>query len=278
MSARPRSKSQARIPVGRELVVHPSSTGNPVSRVIAKTWPPLTRLWSVRVRTGWRRPSLWPERADARRRVRGAGPDWRRLPIGGADACRDSFMTSARPCIRWPWHRRSSGPFRSRNMASSGFEPPAMLAHPFDGGTPAAIAKRSLADTAAKLGLDEGAYRRLIGSVASAWPLLDRRCGPRATAPAAASRLPLGRFGLSAMQPAAASRRAQFSRRTCARRCLPGIAGPRDAAARGNADRRIGLVLQAMTHTAGWPFPRGGVAAARRCAGCPTCDRLAERS
>src|SRR5262245_19097554 len=31
-------QEEARIPVGRELVVHPPSTGNPVSRVIAKTW------------------------------------------------------------------------------------------------------------------------------------------------------------------------------------------------------------------------------------------------
>jgi phytoene dehydrogenase-like protein len=134
-------------------------------------------------------------------------------------------------------------------------EPPAMLAHPFDGETPAAIAERSLADTAAKLGLDEGAYRRLIGSVASSWPLIEAAVlGP--------PRLPrhpvaLGRFGLSAMQPAArlAMRSFQGER---ARALFAGTAAhamlPLEAMMTGG----VGLVLQAMTHTAGWPFPRGG--------------------
>jgi phytoene dehydrogenase-like protein len=134
-------------------------------------------------------------------------------------------------------------------------EPPAMLAHPFDGDTRAAIAERSLADTAATLGLDEQAYRRLIGSVASSWPLIE-------DAVLGAPRLPrhpvaLARFGLSAMQSAArlAMRSFQGER---ARALFAGTAAhamrPLEAMVTGG----VGLVLQAMIHTAGWPFPRGG--------------------
>jgi phytoene dehydrogenase-like protein len=134
-------------------------------------------------------------------------------------------------------------------------EPAAMLAHPFDADTPAAIVERSLPETAARLGLDEGSYRRTIGSVASAWPLIeDAVLGP--------PRWPrhpiaLARFGLSAMQPAArlATRVFQGER---ARGLFAGIAAhamlPLEMVPTGG----VGLVLGAMTHTAGWLLPRGG--------------------
>jgi len=148
--------------------------------------------------------------------------------------------------------------FKTLPLAEHGLEwiePPAMLAHPLDGDTPAAIAERSLPDTAAKLGLDEGPYRRLIGSVASAWPLIeDAVLGP--------PRLPrhpvaLARFGLSAIQPAARLAKRNFQgERACA--LFAGTAAhamlPLEATMTGG----VGLVLQAMTHTVGWPFPRGG--------------------
>src|SRR5215471_10480351 len=65
--------------------------------------------------------------------------------------------------------------FRSLPLRDFGLEwvePSAMIAHPFDD-HPAAIAERSLEDTAARLVEDEGPYRRVIGSVVEAWPLLE---------------------------------------------------------------------------------------------------------
>src|SRR5579862_3852076 len=65
--------------------------------------------------------------------------------------------------------------FRSLPLREHGLEwiePSAMIAHPFDD-HPAAIAERSLHETAARLLDDEGPYRRLIGSVVEAWPLIE---------------------------------------------------------------------------------------------------------
>src|SRR5262245_51575971 len=50
-------------------------------------------------------------------------------------------------------------------------EPNAEVAHPLDQG-PAAIAWRSLDETARDLGADAGAYRILVGPIADAWPAL----------------------------------------------------------------------------------------------------------
>ena len=47
-------------------------------------------------------------------------------------------------------------------------EPPAALAHPFDDGT-AALLVRSVAETAASLGVDAGRYRKLMSPLAARW-------------------------------------------------------------------------------------------------------------
>ncbi len=148
--------------------------------------------------------------------------------------------------------------FRTLPLADHGLEwvqSPAMLAHPFGDGARAAIAERSTADTAAALAPDGAAYERLIGSVARRWPLLeDAVLGP--------PRLPrhpfaLARFGLSALQTAERLARQRFSTPR-ARGLFAGAAAhgmlPLDAVPSG----AIGMVLLALTHAAGWPFPRGG--------------------
>lgn len=148
--------------------------------------------------------------------------------------------------------------FRTLPLADHGLEwmhPPAMLAHPFDDGTPPAIAERSAVETAAALAPDGAAYERLVGSVASSWPLLeDAVLGP--------PRLPrhpfaLARFGLSALQTAERLSMQRFStpraRALFAGLCAHGML-PLDAVPSG----AIGLVLAALMHAAGWPFPRGG--------------------
>ncbi len=148
--------------------------------------------------------------------------------------------------------------FRTLPLARHGLEwvhPPAMLAHPFDGGTAPAIVEPSADETAGALGPDGPAYRRLIGSVARSWPLIEASVlGPL--------RLPrhpiaLGRFGLSALQTAERLATHRFSG-VRARGLFAGIAAhgmlPLDAVPSG----AVGLVLGGLMHAAGWLFPRGG--------------------
>src|SRR5205085_6786023 len=141
-----------------------------------------------------------------------------------------------------------------RDYGVEWIEPPAMLAHPFDD-RPAAIVERSVDQTAGGLGEDEGAYRRTIGAVVDAWPLLeDALLGP--------PRLPrhpvsLAKFGVAALQSADRLARRAFGGPR-ARGLLAGIAGhsmvPLDMLPSG----AIALVLGAVAHAKGWPFPRGG--------------------
>ena len=146
--------------------------------------------------------------------------------------------------------------FRSLPLREHGLEwiePPAMIAHPFDD-QPAAVAERSLAETAARLAIDEEPYRRVIGSVVDAWPLLE-------SAILAPPRLPrhpiaLARFGWDALKPA--DRLARAFRGVRGRGLLAGIAAhtmvPLDRPPTGAA----ALVLGALAHARGWLFPKGG--------------------
>lgn len=65
--------------------------------------------------------------------------------------------------------------FRTLPLAANGLEwiePPAMLAHPLDGGT-AAIVERSIDATAVWLGRDSDAYTKVIGAVVDDWGRLE---------------------------------------------------------------------------------------------------------
>jgi len=133
-------------------------------------------------------------------------------------------------------------------------EPRAEVAHPVDG-EPAAIAWRSLHETARDLGEDAGAYRDLVEPVVQAWPkLLPTVLG----APGMPSHpFAAARFGLRAL-PSAASRAARQFATVRARALLAGLAGhamlPLDAFPSG----AVALVFAAFAHTTGWPFPEGG--------------------
>jgi phytoene dehydrogenase-like protein len=133
-------------------------------------------------------------------------------------------------------------------------EPRAELAHPLDEG-PAAIAWRSLDETARDLGEDGDRYRRLFAPIVDDWPRL-------VPAILGAPRLPshplaLARFGARALTPAIL--RAEHSFATDRARALfAGMAAhamlPLDRFPTG----AVGLVFTALAHTTGWPFPRGG--------------------
>jgi phytoene dehydrogenase-like protein len=133
-------------------------------------------------------------------------------------------------------------------------DPPAPLAHPFDDGT-AALLLRSPADTAAGLGEDGAAWRRLMEPLLAGWeailddvlrPLrLPRH--PRATA----------RFGLLAVRSAAGLARASFTGAR-ARALFAGVAAHAVAPLDAPPTAAYGLVLALAAHAVGWPFPRGG--------------------
>jgi phytoene dehydrogenase-like protein len=133
--------------------------------------------------------------------------------------------------------------------------PPLMLAHPLDDGTAATIAK-SVDETAAQMGADGAAYRRLFGGIVDAWPKLETAIlGPALRIPS--HPFALARFGLSAIQPAAQLARRRFST-PGARALFAGIAAHGMLPLDQRPTAAFGLVLGASAHVAGWVFPRGG--------------------
>ena len=148
--------------------------------------------------------------------------------------------------------------FRTLPLAGHGLEwvePDAMVAHPFEAGTPAAIAERSVAATAAALGEDADAYRGLVGRAVDDWPLIEDIVLGRLPVP----RHPLAawRFGRRAMQSADGLARRWF-RAQRARALFAGHAAHGVLPLTTLPSGAIGLVLASLTHTAGWVFPRGG--------------------
>ena len=152
--------------------------------------------------------------------------------------------------------------FRTVDLASRGVEflqPDAPFAHPLDGGL-AAVLERSLEETAAGLGGDDGAaWSRLFRPfVSHADDLGEEILRPIVHLP----RHPilLARFGLPALRSAEGLARSTF-RGAAARALFAGVA----AHAMLRLDRPLsasfGLVLATFAHAAGWPMVRGGVSA-----------------
>lgn len=133
-------------------------------------------------------------------------------------------------------------------------EPPVMIGHPLDR-SPAALVFRAIDRTAAGLGEDGPAYRRLFTALTDDWPRIrDGVLGPLRWPK---HPLAMAHFGLRALQ-----RADTFARRTFAR-------GQARALFAGNAahsmlplDMRpssgVALVLNLLAHVAGWVIPRGG--------------------
>jgi phytoene dehydrogenase-like protein len=148
--------------------------------------------------------------------------------------------------------------FRTLPLEAHGLRwvtPPLMLAHPLDEGTAATVAK-SVDETAAQMGADGAAYRRVFGGMVEAWPQLEPAIlGPVLRIPS--HPFALARFGLSAIQPAAALARRRFST-PGARALFAGIAAHGMLPLDQRPTAAFGLVLGAAAHVAGWVFPRGG--------------------
>ncbi|MEX0816045.1 MAG: NAD(P)/FAD-dependent oxidoreductase [Gaiellales bacterium] len=132
--------------------------------------------------------------------------------------------------------------------------PAVPLAHPLDDGS-AVLLERSLEQTAAGLGEDAGAYRRLVGPVVENWRKLEEAVlGPLLGVPR--HPLVLGRFGLNALQPTTWITR-RFAGEQ-ARALFAGCAAHAMLPLERSPSAAFGLILLAAGHLFGWPFPRGG--------------------
>jgi phytoene dehydrogenase-like protein len=154
---------------------------------------------------------------------------------------------------------RTSPFFAGLDLARHGLrwvEPPVALGHPLDDGS-AVLVRRDVEATAAGLGQDGAAYRRLIGPFVRDWEgLMPDILAPFHVPLAPPRTIALARFGLVAIQSASrvARRfdgepaRALFA--GAAAHSLIGLTEPISAAA--------GLVMLASAHADGWPFSEGG--------------------
>jgi len=148
--------------------------------------------------------------------------------------------------------------FRGLDLGRFGLElidPPAPLAHPLDGGR-VAVLERSVADTAAGLGVDRAAYRALIGPlVRDADAVMDLVLGPVFRVP----RHPLAaaRFGIPAVHSAVGLAGGRF-RGDEARALLTGVSAHSMLKLDRPLTASFGLVLAITAHAYGWPVVRGG--------------------
>ena len=151
----------------------------------------------------------------------------------------------------------SSPFFRTLPLEQYGLEwvhPSAPLAHPFDDGT-AALLERSVDATAATIGQDAEAYRRLVAPFVGRWPAL-------VTDVLAPLRLPehpflLARFGLRGLQSAHGLARRTF-REDRAGALFAGMAAHSTVPLTRSPTAAFGLVLAIAGHAAGWPIACGG--------------------
>jgi phytoene dehydrogenase-like protein len=120
----------------------------------------------------------------------------------------------------------------------------------------AVLLERSLDETAAGLGRDGAAWRRLFGPlVHDVDRLLPSLLGPVVRPPR--HPVALARFGLPALLPATGLTRVSF-REPAARALFAGLAAHSMVALGRPLTGSFGLVLGMLAHAVGWPFARSG--------------------
>jgi phytoene dehydrogenase-like protein len=148
--------------------------------------------------------------------------------------------------------------FRSLDLARHGLawvHPEAPVAHMLSPDR-AVILERSVDETAARLGRDGPAWRRLFGPlVHDVDRLLPSLLGPVVRPPR--HPVALARFGLPALLPATGLARVSF-REPAARALFAGLAAHSMVALGRPLTGSFGLVLGMLAHAVGWPFARGG--------------------
>ncbi|MFJ5832682.1 phytoene desaturase family protein [Streptomyces sp. NPDC093089] len=130
------------------------------------------------------------------------------------------------------------------------------MAHPWDDGT-AAVLARSVAETAASFGpRDAGAYRRLVAPFLGKWDTLARDFMQLPLTALPRDPVTLARFGLAGLPPSTwLMRRFQDEK---APALFAGLVGHVIAPLGGLATGAVGLVFALAAHAGGWPMPRGG--------------------
>jgi phytoene dehydrogenase-like protein len=166
---------------------------------------------------------------------------------------RHDVCSAAHPlALASPFFRRFGPAARGVRFA----HPEVVYAHPLDGGR-AAIVTRSVADTAARLGGDSGAYRRLMqpladggNAVADAVLSSMRRPPPYSRALASYARLGL-------RSAASVARRLHTEE---ARGLIAGVAAHAMLPLTAPPSAGVALLLGSLAHTVGWPVVAGGSA------------------
>ena len=152
-----------------------------------------------------------------------------------------------------------ASPFmRSLPLEKYGLEwiqPPVAVAHPLDGGR-AVLVEKSLEATAARLGQDGPAYRRLMAPLADHWDALaPDLLGPLPLPP----RHPLlmAGFGLKAIRSASGLAGSLFKGEQ-ARAVFAGMCGHSMLPLEQAITADFGLMVGGLAHVVGWPLPRYG--------------------
>jgi phytoene dehydrogenase-like protein len=132
--------------------------------------------------------------------------------------------------------------------------PDAAVAHPLNDGT-AVMLERDIAATAAQLGSDRAAYRKLFDPLVSNWTEL----ADGALRPIGWPKHPflMARFGIRALQPAAGLARSLF-RGMRARALFAGVCAHSNLPLESPLSASFGLIMSAAAHAVGWPIARGG--------------------
>jgi phytoene dehydrogenase-like protein len=147
---------------------------------------------------------------------------------------------------------------RALPLADHGLEwvhPDVALAHPLDDGR-AALLHRSVGDTAAGLGVDARAYRRLVDPhLRAGFDLTDGLLSPFRIPPR--HPVALARFGLVGLAPADWLARRWFEDQP-AQAMFAGLAAHSILSLRAPVTTGYGLVLGLLAHLVGWPIVRGG--------------------
>jgi phytoene dehydrogenase-like protein len=135
--------------------------------------------------------------------------------------------------------------------------PEVTFAHPLDGGR-AAVVTRSVAATAARLGADAGAYRRLMQPVANAGGGLAATVLSTMRTPPTRYSPGLAVFALNGPRSAAAV--AGRFRSPEARGLFAGVAAHAMMPLTSRPTGGVGLMLAGLAHAVGWPLAVGGSA------------------
>jgi phytoene dehydrogenase-like protein len=135
-------------------------------------------------------------------------------------------------------------------------QPPLAIGHPLDDG-PAILLDQDVDSTAAGLGEDEDAYRRLLHPLVDNWDALS----PHILAPfhipwGPFTALRMARFGWQAIHSAKALVRGFRGAR--ARALFAGAAAHSILPMNEHVSAAAGMIMLATAHVDGWPFPEGG--------------------